>query len=236
MKDSDYETCAEDPRSYVRYMLMAKGIVTVSHLMKTMLVADTFERYLQAVKIARDVVENLDRLHSAGIVHRDIHQGNLVQMTNNAFGLIDFGKSFFEGDMTDGLYRFNIHWSLTHWNLQGSRFGFRDDVYKALLAASFVAVPSRFKECWAMGRTEDRREELIKWHANKDLFESDDSALFTMAFPSAEKREIIRHSFWSAVEIARSVVSVSARPDYSGILAHLKVAYENITRLPRPMS
>ena len=228
MKDPDYETCAKDPRSYVRYMVMERAGVTVWHMMHSIPATAIYMRFRVAVGMAIDVIGNLEKLHTAGIVHGDIHPGNLVRLSNSRFGFIDFGKSFFEADMTSPLDWFDTHCFLSHWNLQGSRFGFRDDVYRALLVASFIAVPGRYKECSVMGKTEKRRAELINLHANNSLFEPLDVSSFKQAFPNVTKRAMIRHSLWNALEVARSVGSVSARPNYSGILAHLKTALDKM--------
>lgn len=229
MIDHEYETCAADVRSYVRYMVMERAGATVWHYMTDMALTAIRDRFRLAIKMAMNVIENLEKIHSIGVVHGDIHPGNLVRLQDDRFGLIDFGRAFFEADMSHAKASFSTHCYLSHWNLQGHRFGFRDDVYKTLLAASFIAVPGRYDDCVALGATEAKRSDLITMHANDGLFHPKNEESFKIAFPDITKRASIRLSLWNALKVARSVPSVEIRPDYSGIITHLTTALTNMS-------
>jgi serine/threonine protein kinase/tetratricopeptide (TPR) repeat protein len=54
----------------------------------------------QAVEIANQVAEGLEKAHSAGIIHRDIKPANLMLTGRNEVVILDFGLAKLAGDLT----------------------------------------------------------------------------------------------------------------------------------------
>jgi hypothetical protein len=83
-------------------------------------------------------------LHSKGIVHGDIHPGNICRKGGKRFVLIDFGlASYVEkhgypmGNKLPNHGEYN-HPYLSPWEMQGFRSSYRDDAYRMLLTLSFL--------------------------------------------------------------------------------------------------
>ena len=98
-----------------------------------------------AVQVMSWLVRSLETIHSRGIVHGDIHSGNIVWENEDrtGFRLIDFGLATFRGER-EGLptrvrprldFVHNLH---SPWELEGWRSTFKDDLYKAFMVGAFV--------------------------------------------------------------------------------------------------
>ena len=52
-----------------------------------------------------DLVSKVDKMHSEGVYHRDLHHGNIIVMPNNQVKIIDFGLGGIEKGLTTDDYR-----------------------------------------------------------------------------------------------------------------------------------
>jgi hypothetical protein len=228
MSEEEYVKCAAHPRSKVRYMVMDRAEVSVFDLIKTEGVGRE-SRFFQSLEMGMTIIRKLKTLHAHEIVHADIHPGNIVILhsEDEEFGLIDFGKSFFDSDQKSATDWWDPHCYLSHFNLQGHRLAFRDDVYKTLLAAAFLMNEKStvYDVCVELGNSK-KRDELIELHSSKFIFDPPDGDVVEIAFPSLgpEQRSIVRDSLSTALELARSVADVRELPNHDAILDHLEVA------------
>ena len=94
-----------------------------------------------SVRVGIRVIELLERLHNeAGVIHGDIHSGNVCRRSATTadpfdFVFIDFGMASavgHEGEGDSERSAFPPHYSLTPWQLVGYGFNRRDDVFKAV--------------------------------------------------------------------------------------------------------
>ena len=108
-------------------------------------------QYLSAVvQITVQVVELLRDLHATGVVHGDVHGGNIlfkdsssvVDMSTSQLVLIDFEFALFypvevgmDARRTDSTAH-RVPALLSPWELQGFRTGRRDDVFRAIECAA----------------------------------------------------------------------------------------------------
>jgi serine/threonine protein kinase len=98
----------------------------------------------RAVVILRNIVKCIEALHALGVVHGDIHPGNIVVNTGTlAVRLIDFEKSMFEDDLkrsrTNVRDPFSlVHWSMSPWALRGFRMNFHDDLFNGIFSGLFL--------------------------------------------------------------------------------------------------
>ena len=135
---------------------------------------------VQAVQIGIDLMKLVERLHAAGVVHGDIHGGNVCRRLTNPdeIALIDFETAFFpHSPETVVQERGRLEWvhaSLTPWQLEGYSFARRDDVYKAFyLVAKLMVGPrltDRFKVEGSSALLDG--EALLEWKRNGPLFET----------------------------------------------------------------
>ena len=106
-----------------------------------------------ALRIALKTLTLIESLHSHGVVHGDIHGGNIVfrvqkkmdkyNLDTDELILIDFGMSSFFPDALmspeDVLFDNSANpRMMTPWQLVGKRYGRRDDVFKLLGLVAFV--------------------------------------------------------------------------------------------------
>jgi hypothetical protein len=222
-------TCAQNPRAYVRYMVMDVIPETVWPLMLRYL-GDRGDRFFVAMNMAISVIQKLDKLHALGIIHGDIHVDNIARLDAGYenFGLIDYGKAFFEDEYRDKLdfSYWDSHCYLSSNNLKHVRFGYRDDVYKTLLAAAFLMTEvSVYNHCMKLS---EKRQELVQFHESYFLFDAPGSDSILIAFPllSLAQRDAIRGRLSNALVLSRSVVNVRDKPDYVGIVRNLRDAVQ----------
>jgi serine/threonine protein kinase len=108
-------------------------------------------RFLKPLEFLRKVLyivkkslRLLKKLHELGIIHNDIHMGNIAfkippsdttpipDPVNDELILIDFGYSEFIGksEQFESIASFQSNPLLSHWQLQGARNARRDDIFR----------------------------------------------------------------------------------------------------------
>lgn len=211
--------CAGNPHAEVRYMIVERAAVSLSRLSLPTDLASAF-------KITREVVRKLKVLHSHGIVHGDIHAGNIVLSDIDSLDsvtFIDFGRSFFLAEKIGKREKLRLGLSHVHilyspFELRGFRPSYRDDVFGAITALAFLLNGMDwYKYCESLpGRT------LMKFK-NKDFMFSIPRKLSPIErsdFPRPVRLEI----YLGLLQIlgqARSVHAINAHPNYDIIIEHL---------------
>ena len=93
-----------------------------------------------AIENARKLVDAVDKLHAAGVIHGDIHQGNVCQRaaTPSDVTFIDFGLGDFADAATDAIGSLPERGQefRNPWQLQGKQGAMRGDVYDAIYLAA----------------------------------------------------------------------------------------------------
>ena len=142
-------------RAEVRFMVQAKAGETVADYLLAVQNkhgCDESPTYLKTViDVGIKIVRVLERLHTMGIVHGDIHGGNILLRSPVAdlagleskdvdLVLIDFGYASYFPDFIGSPAKvaaekpsaFANPDMLSHWQLDGYRVGRRDDLYRAM--------------------------------------------------------------------------------------------------------
>ena len=241
---TDTETCSANERAHIRYMIMERAVTDMFRpIMDKSL--KPLQRLRLGIKVGIDVITRLERIHKLGIVHGDVHPGNVVQLnysppdgTDPEYGFIDFGLSFFEDEMTDPecvsavdgtrgcetVHDWSLHniCYLSFWNLKyGSRIAYRDDVFNALMVASFVMNgESQYRYCTS---SKARMDEHTRWKSEAFIFRD----AIDLALPPSHGG-VIRAAMQSALDETRGVALVNQHPNYEAILSSLKTAREYI--------
>jgi hypothetical protein len=186
------------------------------------------------LKVMHNLNVNLgDNLSTSGILHGDVHPGNIAQLIKGDlknFGLIDFGKALLSSEIrahTDmGTWEPNCY--LSHYNMKGAGFSYRDDVYKTLLAASFLMTGTVvFKKCMSLARKS--QDAIVNFHSQTFLFDPDETGIFLQqALPngSAEDRRSISEHLREALRLSRAVEDVKEQPPYDAIIRELDSALQ----------
>lgn len=170
------QTCVSN-RALIRYMIMEEieGI-TVSRL--TQRVPHGMLPIVDSVHFGIPLVRIIRHLHDIGVVHNDIHGGNIV-LTEEGIMLIDFGRSRIIEDSrrfesTRTVASFGQAWAdafNSPWEIAGYEQSVRDDLYKAFESmALWMRGTSLIK---SMRIAEFRNlAGLYRWKASGNIFES----------------------------------------------------------------
>ena len=157
MDDRTRDFCAS---SNIRYLVMESGGISLEDIIS--FCPNYTLPFLDGMNILKQLFVALKQIHSLGIVHGDIHRGNVVRSLRNGerVKIIDFGLAkllrpgevFPEVPVRNGTsIRARMHFS--PWKYAGYVTSFRDDVYGALSAIAISMGGMRYM------RSIDRAEE-----------------------------------------------------------------------------
>jgi serine/threonine protein kinase len=178
------------------------------------------------------LIEAIERIHDQGVVHGDIHWGNVVLVKRGdqqSIALIDFGNAMFVDEMV-GLPemarapRSLNHCLYSHWNIEGFRFSYRDDVYKALLVLAFVINGFAFENyCLSL---EQNVEDMLRFKREEFLFSmpAEYPDRITGLSLHRDIKRLLRLRLENALQMARSVEAIDERPNYRFIVTELQAA------------
>jgi serine/threonine protein kinase len=152
LSDAALEKCANHKRSSVRVIAMENAGPSVNDYVGKGAFGENGFPLHDALRITLDLLSIIEVLHSRGIVHGDVHPGNVViKEDTGKVKVIDFGRAFFSLDFEDKPVRIrapfsSMHCLFSHWNIEGDRFGFRDDLFKALHVLAVLLMGRPFNE------------------------------------------------------------------------------------------
>ena len=150
----DFETrksCARSGYASVRYMVMDRVGMSMYNLIDETASAGEVVPFSQAIAICQMTIQALKQLHSHGIVHGDIHPGNVafLDKARTRIGLIDYGMAFWAEEAAGTpdralVPRHLVKSFLSPFVLMGFRRSFRDDVYRAVEMAAMMMNPEEY--------------------------------------------------------------------------------------------
>jgi len=163
------------------------------------------------------------KLHDAGIVHGDIHTGNICMRNDDGetddVSLIDFGKSFFLADYPNEIIREPsswIHALFSPWDIEGYRPGLRDDVFKILLSMSFMINGSQFLDY--LVSIESNAVLSYEWKSRRNFFISLGYD-FTKTFKNPRTIDRVMGLLTNILSSVREIPTSIQRPPYEWIIA-----------------
>ena len=226
------QACLNHPSSSVRFLLVERA----SHSLNTLLLKDEFQRGVglgKAIKMTLELLALLEDLHAKDIVHGDIHPGNVVVDSSGAIKLIDFGMAFFNSDMTGKPEIIRkphsySHVLYSHYNILGSRFGFRDDLFKTLHVLATLMMGLDFmSHCASL----DKLGLLFKFKAEEKYFATPSrDPVMENAFLPPEARAQVSAHLNGAMEIARNQPFVDKPARLAEASFQLALALEIVNR------
>ena len=234
MDPQERDICAKDARSILRFMVMEKALISFDTLLKGSETRSEKISLASVVSLIAGAVSALSELHiKKNIIHGDVHYGNLVLLNaERKVGLIDFGSASYLSelqltqDMSREPFSYN-HCYLSHWNLEGYRFSFRDDIYKAIFAGAMMLNGSPFvRFC----RTTDIHT-LYEFKANGFFFNLPNHPDMISQVPNIRPEQVgeIRAHLNQVLLQIRSVNTLDAMPPYREILAQLDAVLAILT-------
>jgi hypothetical protein len=229
LSDENRAECAADAARSIRFMLTERFDTDLYKLV--------IERGRVNVRWALQTLTSLmnmiEYLHGRGIVHGDIHAGNIGYLADSGkIVLFDFGRAFFTDEYAADLPEIMfepfslVHCLYSHWNIEGARFGKRDDVFKAIMIGAFLMNGEQWLDhCVGL---ETNSSAMMEFKQNSFMFEfvPGGESLGSL-LPTGTERETvdqIRFHLAEVLLIARNCSNVDSVPNYRGIIAHLESA------------
>jgi serine/threonine protein kinase len=187
---------------------------------------------VEAIKVMIQALQAIERIHVKGVVHGDIHWGNLVLLNRNGhqdLRLIDFGNAMFADEMellpaivrVPGSYN---HCYFSHWNLAGYRFAYRDDVFKALMVGAFLINGPKYSE-YCVGLESDIQA-MMAFKRDSFLFALPNRDHIAELPIDSDTKRIVRQRLSNALVLARTPRHVDDLPNYGGIVDELSAAVD----------
>ena len=182
-----------------------------------------------ALRLGVQLLHLLEKLHEeAGVIHGDIHTGNVVIDNSNTLQLIDFARSkFVSSTLNDERVREPMEWVdalLSVWETDGYPPGRRDDVFRALLAIIITINGHSFYEYLSSDLT---RAHTIKSEENMYFSAPQFNPLAELRLPETERKSVEGH-LGKSLEISRNVPLRSQTPQYQLIRDQLQAALDII--------
>jgi hypothetical protein len=215
--------CWANRYSSVRYMLMEKISGTADHLIFREKEVTAWQRFNEGLDILLSLIPKLEAMHDRGIIHGDVHPGNVALLggTKN-YGFLDFGRAFLAEEYDNKPQRsgflkqgYRIHCYVSYYFIEGYRYGYRDDMLNLLMVGSFVMGGSPlFDLCTSL---RNNANGLHMFYRNFNTFAYNSLVDRAIPFLLQKEKESITDMLHLALVHARSVWDVEARPRYSVI-------------------
>ena len=233
MMEAKRDACERDPRSSVRYLVMERISGTVYDLISQW--RDAPVPFETAVLFGIKLLQALRVMHQKGIVHGDIHAGN-VGITqredgNSYITLIDFGHADLAEYPEARPARVREPWTHVHhsfgiYELDGYESSYRDDVYRAIeIVAILLNGPAYYDFITGLDRDHAR---LRKFKLHDFIFSNmvpgiDPFAALTTT--ESNKAEILL-CFKRLLQLARNLDKTDKALAHDDIIKELQRAYD----------
>jgi serine/threonine protein kinase len=182
-----------------------------------------------------ELLRILELLHARGVAHGDVHPGNVV--INDKTGkvkIIDFGRAFFPVDFQDKPVRIRDPFSFTHslyshWNILGDRFGFRDDLFKAMHVLAVLLMGRSFVEyCMDLQDRNPNRLFFFKSSGNYFQIPRLRNPVEEAQYLDPDIRKLVKIHLNRAMDIARDQPDVNAPARIDEVRIQLQAALSAI--------
>jgi hypothetical protein len=166
-----------------------------------------------SVRIVLDLLDMLREMHSSGVVHGDIHPGNVMMNSPNGgnIRLIDFERTLLHHELVvkKSNRRF-AHCLMSPWEMEGWAYSYRDDVFRALIVAAYLIGGTEWlSHCRAMEQNGDNPS-MHEWMKQGSIFDIPNKFSLTVS-------DQVRSQLEDALQIAREPYHPLAIPRYDEI-------------------
>lgn len=231
MDQGNREECIAAGPAVVRFMTMQRLGASIYDIEMTRHISGHAVPLQDAISIMIRNLKLVQALHSKGIVHGDIHPGNVVYVdgTRSSLMLIDFGLAFFAADKIETPDRVRAPMSYIHclyspYDLDGYRFAYRNDAFNAVMMGSLIINGPAFKShCYGL---EQLPTQMMKFKKEEFLFviPGEKDRFDSLQGKTVEQKAQIRNHLARVLHLVRTVEDINALPPYEEIFAELKGA------------
>ncbi len=229
---ADY--CSDYQHRQVRYLVIER----VGDTLMTMVERDGKVPIDTAATIALRIVFQLEKMHAMGIVHGDVHLGNVALRQTDTLGswtLIDFG----DARMGSEVQKFPLphypgtvycHPYLSFWESMYFDSSFRDDIYRTILVmAMLVHGMDYFNQlaqlCVSPHTTPSLHLEYIGLKGKRNFFDTYINAAVApgvihkdeyklVGVVRREKLRAVQRLTWDLLNVIRKPRAADSRPNY----------------------
>jgi serine/threonine protein kinase len=198
-----------------------------------------------AARITIRLVELVRRLHELGVVHGDLHFGNVAVRPNGGIILIDFGKSkFMDFERLRGMPPPNqvvCHATHSPWEARGHPVGFRDDIFHIIQMMGFLVHGNEYGSvlsamCYGPHSTKQDVRNFLRFKTVENIFHTTLSVTFAAPDSVMQHRfsvggilgvphhasERIKTVFAELLKVVRQPPTPYAIPSYDLIIEYLR--------------
>lgn len=219
----------------VRYLLMDRAGQSVYSFVSEGIKALRPPSLLMALSVMKETLKGLKRIHALGIIHGDIHAGNILIQDMGSSGksikFIDFGKGFIAEQMrgkpanVSAPFAFS-HPLFSHWDVLGFRSSYRDDVFKALWLGSFIMNGPALNQ-------------YVEWLANPRMVMAFKRDAYWFDVPGRRSllesipfgiRQPVKQGLQHVLDLIRRVDNIDAMPNHDAMIAQLRLIIELVKR------
>ena len=177
-----------------------------------------------AIEVMIELFKGLSQVHAMGIVHGDIHPGN-VGIRNQRVMLLDWGLAFHidetydKPDLERPPMSYN-HCLYSHWNLMGYRFSFRDDAFKVLLVGAMLMHGGLWTQhCTSL---EEDGEGMLRFKAEDFLFDVPSRvSVVANAGVHPNQKRVVRRLLEEVLQSVRSLHGINDMPNHALVVSKL---------------
>jgi serine/threonine protein kinase len=228
-------TLAEDmrvfcARSHVRYLVMERGGISMEDLIS--FVPNYTLPFYDSMNVLKQLLIALREIHRMGIIHGDIHRGNVVRSLADGekILLIDFGLARIV-DAKNPLPEFRIRPPLsmsvrlhfTHWQYEGFMPSFRDDVLSSIALAAYSTGGLDYLRSLNDAEADQDMDYFYRLFSTNDMFTvagTQESIIDTqLGYLAESSRSFIKSQLNNLLAITRSIDLVNAMPPHDILIA-----------------
>lgn len=220
----------------VRYMIMERTGSNTEDFMSLYDESTNRVDFKLGMRILHQVILRLRILHSIGVVHGDIHMGNIVRALGGDRGqflLIDYGLAFFKplGTQVSENRAFTDQFRgssiTTHWEMMGYTKSYRDDILRAMMTVGRIMNGPEYISL--LQETEGHTgglESLANYFAHGDLFVTPVAGgydpLQEVANITEPVRDAVRTKLADIRQYAQGIASVNTAPNYDYMIGNIE--------------
>jgi hypothetical protein len=222
-------------KSTVRYLLMERAGQCLHSYVCDRIRAVRPPTLLMALSVMEAIMKGLKRIHALGIIHGDIHAGNIllhdIGNSRKIIKFIDFGKAFLAEQMLGKPLQVAEPFSYSHplyshWDVLGVRPSYRDDAFKALWLGSFMMNGHAL-------------EGFIEWLGDARMVMAFKRDAFWFDVPGTRSilesiptviQTPVKEGLQRVLDLMRGVDNIDAMPNHDEIITQLRLIIELVQR------
>lgn len=181
-------------------------------------------RLATAIQLLKDLVIKIQVIHASGIVHGDIHPGNVLMANHREVKLIDFELAKFPHEIQTGRIRAPHAHSDCFYGLadmEGYDYSYQDDVFRAMVVGGqLIGGMPWYDYCVSLNSDSFG---LYRFKKHGSFFEIPDVFSLADIVGDLSVLATIRRQLGVVMSKVRERSDPHAKPDYAGIVAALDI-------------